>query len=141
MTVVLDSNVWVSALEFGGTPGIALTQALTIDQVAISDFIEREVTRVLAEKFGRDAGELQATLEELLRGVRRVKVRGRIAGVCRDANDIMVAGDRDLLKLKIYEGIGIITRADYVRLASEVELNWLRRAVDLFKSRVPQSNW
>jgi hypothetical protein len=28
--VVLESNVWVSALEFGGTPGIALTQALTI---------------------------------------------------------------------------------------------------------------
>jgi hypothetical protein len=56
--VVLDSNVWVSALEFSGTPGLALTQALTIDQLAISDFIEHEVVRVLTRKFHREPGAL-----------------------------------------------------------------------------------
>lgn len=54
MRVVLDTNVWVLALEFGGKPRFALDHALSVDQPAISDFIEAEVLRVLTFKFGRD---------------------------------------------------------------------------------------
>jgi len=52
--VVLDTNVWVSALEFGGVPDRAVFRALTVDQPAISDFIYTEIVRVLTGKFGRD---------------------------------------------------------------------------------------
>jgi predicted nucleic acid-binding protein len=69
--VVLDSNVWISALEFGGTPGLALTQALTIDQLAISDFIEHEVIRVLTRKFQREPDALRAILDALALGLSR----------------------------------------------------------------------
>lgn len=68
MIVVLDSNIWISALEFGGAPGLALTQASTIDQLAISDFSENEVIRVLTRKFHRDSAELRAVLDEILLG-------------------------------------------------------------------------
>ncbi len=130
MIVVLDSNVWVSALEFGGKPGTALTHALTVDQLAISDFIEEEVVRVLTEKFHREPAALRATLEELLRTAARVRIHGAVAGVCRDPNDnailetalaaqadLLVAGDRDLLKVRSFQGIAIVTPADYLRMS------------------------
>ncbi len=130
MIVVLDSNVWVSALEFGGAPGLALTQALTIDQLAISDFIEHEVARVLTRKFHREPGALQAVLDEILRWTYRVEIQHAVSGVCRDPNDdpiretavaaqadLLVAGDRDLLSLKSYRGIGIVTPVDYLRMS------------------------
>ncbi len=111
MIVVLDSNVWVSALEFRGTAGLALTRALTIDQLAISDFIEAEVVRVLTRKFGHDLGTLQAVLEELLRPALRVRIQNAVSGICRDANDdailetaaaaqasLLVAGDKDYVR-------------------------------------------
>jgi predicted nucleic acid-binding protein len=85
--VVLDSNVWVSALEFGGTPAFALKQALTVDQLAISDFIEQEVVRVLTQKFAHEPTALQATLEDLLRWAHRVQIRKSISGICRDPDD------------------------------------------------------
>lgn len=129
MIVVLDSNVWVSALEFGGTPGLALTQALTVDQLAISDFIEHEVVRVLTGKFHREPRALQAVLDDLLRWAYRVQVQGDVSGICRDPKDdpiletamaanadLLVAGDRDLLSLRSFQGIGIVTPVDYLRI-------------------------
>ena len=52
MIVVLDTSVWVSGLEFGGTPDRAIDQALTSDQLAISDFIHDEIVRIGVQKFG-----------------------------------------------------------------------------------------
>jgi putative PIN family toxin of toxin-antitoxin system len=128
VTVVLDTNVWVSALEFGGTPSHALTRALTTDRLAISDFIEREIFRVLTGKFRRDPQSLRATLDELLLTAFRVEVTGTLEGVCRDPfdhailetalsaeADLLVAGDKDLLSLGEFRGIQIVTPADYLR--------------------------
>ena len=127
MIVVLDTNVWVSALEFGGTPDLALFRALTHDQIAISDFIKSEVTRVLIKKFGRDPHDLQAQLDELLANAIVVEVTGEIRGVCRDPEDdailetawrahagCLVAGDKDLLSLTAFRQIPIITPSIYV---------------------------
>jgi putative PIN family toxin of toxin-antitoxin system len=128
--VVLDSNVWVSALEFGGAPGLAVTQALTVDQLPISDFIEQEVVRVLTRRFHRDPGALQVVLDDLLRWAYRVQIQNVVSGICRDPNDdpiletavsakagLLVAGDRDLLSLKSFQGIGIVTPVDYLRIS------------------------
>jgi hypothetical protein len=34
VTVVLDSGIWISALQFGGMPLLALEKALTVDRIA-----------------------------------------------------------------------------------------------------------
>jgi hypothetical protein len=81
--VVLDSNVSSSALEFGGSPELALTQAMTIDQLAISDFIEHEVVRVLTRKLRRDPLALQAVLDEILRWAYRAEIQHAVSAVCR----------------------------------------------------------
>lgn len=93
MIVVLDTNVWISALEFGGTPDLAVFRALTQDQLAISDFIRDEIVRVLTGKFGRDPAELEVQLDELLAQALWIEVTGEIRGVCRDPNARCNSGD------------------------------------------------
>jgi len=125
--VVLDTSVWISTLEFGGIPDLALVRALTVDQVAISDFIRTEIMRVLTGKFARDAAELERQLDELLVQAFLVEVTGEITGVCRDPNDnailetawkaqadYLVAGDKDLLSLGTFGGTVIVSPAAYL---------------------------
>jgi predicted nucleic acid-binding protein len=58
-----------------------------------------------------------------------VKVSGKLRGVCRDPNDdmvfecaalagasIIVAGDKDLLAVGIYQGIRVLTPRDFLHL-------------------------
>jgi len=126
--VVLDTSVWVSGLQFGGTPDRALNQALTVDQLAISDFIRNEILRILLTKFRWNRPELITLLDELLIRALVVEVRGEIAGVCRDANDdailetawragadLLVSGDKDLLSLGTFRGVSIVTSSEYVK--------------------------
>ena len=128
MIVVLDTNVWISALEFGGTPDRALFRALTQDQLAISDLIRAEIERVLTRKFDRDPVELRVVLDELLAQALRIKVTGEVKGVCRDPKDdailetawraeadCLVAGDKDLLALGKYGRTAIIPPAEYLK--------------------------
>lgn len=130
MIVVLDTNVWISALEFGGVPDKALVRALGEDQLAISAYIESEILRVLQSKFGRDPERSQVRLDELLTRAIVVKVTGEVRGICRDPKDdailetawkagadYLVAGDKDLLALKEFRGIAIVTPAEYLRLS------------------------
>ena len=54
MIVVLDTNVWISALQFAkhrGTPTRALEKAMSEDVIASCQEIEAEILRVLTEKF------------------------------------------------------------------------------------------
>ena len=128
MIVVLDTGVWVSALEFGGTPARALERALTFDQIAISEFIEHEVSRVLVHKFGWEQLDVQEEMNEYLSEALRVQPTGWLDGTCRDPNDdrvletaanakarYLVAGDKDLLTLKSFSGIDVVTPAEYLR--------------------------
>jgi len=53
--VVVDSGIWISAIEFGGTPAAALEYLLQVDDLAICAEIENEILRVLHDKFGRNS--------------------------------------------------------------------------------------
>ena len=63
MASVLDANVWLSALKFGGKPFQVVQMALdgAIDLV-ISQSIMDETLRVLCEKFGAQPPELDRAL-------------------------------------------------------------------------------
>jgi len=128
--VVLDTNVWVSALEFGGTPDRAVPRALTQDRLAISDFIRAEIASVLTGKFGRDPVELETELDELLIEARWVEVTGEVRGICRDPKDdailetawraqanYLVAGDKDLLSLGAFRGTRILSPTAYLAIS------------------------
>jgi len=79
--VVVDTNVWISALQFAkgrGTPTLALEKAMSEDVIATCDEIDGEIVRVLTEKFSWEQHRATSALQAILaRGI-RVKIRGTV---------------------------------------------------------------
>jgi uncharacterized protein len=125
--VVFDSGIWVSAMEFGGTPLEAVIRATAQDRFAVCGQIEEEVVRVLTRKFGWEAERVRADLAFYWLDAMRVELEGTVTGICRDPKDEpilecaqragaerIVTGDHDLLPLASYRAIRIMTARDYV---------------------------
>ena len=91
MIVVIDTNVWISALQFAkrrDTPALALEKAMSEDVIASCDEIDAEIVRVLTKKFSWEQHRAVSALQAILaRGI-RVKIRGTVK-VCRDSGDDM----------------------------------------------------
>ncbi len=134
MRVALDTNIYVSALTLpGGTADMALAWILAGRATALlSEPLLGEILGVLGRKFSADREELARTaifLKELTESVAprlRLDVLADVADnrilECAVAGraDVIVTGDRAVLKLRIFEGIEIITlRAFLARLADE----------------------
>jgi len=122
--VVLDSNVYVSALTLpGGRADAALSALLGGKATAlISEPLMGEVLGVLGRKFSHDREQLARTallLSELAEHVApgsRVQV---LACAVAGHADLIVTGDRAMLRLGRYEGIQIVSlRAFLERLES-----------------------
>jgi uncharacterized protein len=127
--VILDTNVWVSALQFAkqyGTPTRALEKAIGQDVIATCSEIEDEIHRVLTEKFSWESHRVHLALKAILVRSMRVQLRGTVK-VCRDPHDdmflecalrakadLLIAGDKDLLVLESYRGTRILTPAAYL---------------------------
>ena len=130
MIVVIDTNVWISALQFAkhrGTPTLAIEKAMSEDVIATCDEIDAEIVRVLTEKFSWEQHRATSALQSILaRSIRR-KIQGTVK-MCRDPGDdmflecaalakadLLVAGDKDLLTLGAYEGTRILTPSAYLK--------------------------
>jgi predicted nucleic acid-binding protein len=77
--VVIDTNVWISALQFArhrGTPTRTLAKAMSEDRIATCAEIETEILRVLTEKFLWEPTRAAAVLEAVLTRAIRVRLRG-----------------------------------------------------------------
>lgn len=130
MIVVIDTNVWISALQFAkdrSTPTLALEKAMNEDVIATCDEIDAEIVRVLTKKFFWEQHRATAALQLILARGMRVKIRGAVKE-CRDPNDdmflecaalakadLLVAGDKDLLTLGSYKATRILTPLQYLR--------------------------
>jgi putative PIN family toxin of toxin-antitoxin system len=128
--VVLDSGIYVSALEFGGPPKEAIAFAAASDQLLICDEIENEVVRVMRDKFGHHPNEILRRLSDYVRDATRITLTGTLSGVCRDPKDdfilecaalghadLIVTGDKDLLALATFRSTRILTPRQYLDLA------------------------
>jgi len=128
--VVLDTNVLVSGLLFGGTPGKLLdlwktgTIRLIMSRVMLDEFL-----RVLAyPKLRLSEEEIHYLLYvEVLPHVEMVKVRPAPILIPMDPSDDMflhcavaagakyiISGDRHLLQLKSYKRIKILSPAEFL---------------------------
>jgi putative PIN family toxin of toxin-antitoxin system len=133
MIVVIDTSVWVSALHFAlkrGTPVQAVLKATREHTIALCDPIEDEIVRILNEKFGWKTADVLPALDAVLPFPLRTNISGSLH-VCRDPNDDMVlecavdsgaqaivTGDKDLLVLDPYNGIRIVTPAEFLALTA-----------------------
>ena len=131
MRVVADTNVFISALMFGGLPGrflnLALGQRFTL---VTSNALLDELDEKLRGKFAvseRDALAIRAKLEA---NVKVVDPDFELNAISDDPDDnrvlecavmgkadFIVSGDRHLLPLGSYEGIAIVTVRQFVETA------------------------
>lgn len=133
MKVVFDTNVYVSAFLI---PGSLAEDAFLLAQrrhatLFASIPILTETVRVLRTKFHQGEEDVTAALKLIRRGATIVKPSVRIM-VLEDipdnrilecaleaAADLIVTGDRHLLRLKTFQDVAIIRVTDFLRLFPE----------------------
>ena len=128
MRVVFDSNILIAALLFHGGRGEAAVSKILdgVDALVNSRPILQEVLSVLATKFSRDMEELSRVAVVLGEMGEIVKPSCRLS-VFRDEPDnrilecavegkaeAIVTGDKEMLAIGEYEGIRLITLAEYL---------------------------
>lgn len=125
--VVLDSNIYVSALLFGGNPAAVIECAEHgLFEVSISEPIKTEVDRVLAEKFSWPKDRIHEATSYLWRQAHSINPQQTVTD-CVDPDDnrilecaleahahVIVTGDGHLLKLHPYRGISILTAKQFL---------------------------
>ena len=130
ISVTFDSNVYVSALEFGGVPlrllNMARAGAFRLD---VSNAVLNEVGRVLHEKFGWPAEKVRGLREEIEGFGNLVSPRERLTVVRADPaddmivecaaaarSDYLVTGDHHLVDLGSHLGTQIIRPSGFLAL-------------------------
>ena len=135
MRVVFDSNVFISAFVIPGSHGeraFLLAQEHRFE-LHTSVAILTETAGVLRRKFGQDESDVKQALRKIGRSATVSKPTSKLRVVADDADnrilecaldgrvDLVVTGDRHLLKLRRFEGIPIVRLADFLRLFPDVE--------------------
>ena len=127
--IVIDSNVWVSALVFGGIPRRVFE--LVIEQgisIAASEAIFTEVRRILHQKFPDFIDDFEALLVALSANLRVVSLGEITVQASRDPDDnavietalkghasFVISGDKDLLVLKEYLSVSFLTPTEFCK--------------------------
>ena len=139
MKIVIDVNVWVSGLLWGGTPDQVL-RLVRQKQVAsyVSPALIKELKTTLAKsKFRSKMSRQNQTAAKLivvavtisqsveikemtLAGLRDPKDAKILATAIAAQADVLVTGDRDLLVLQSVQGISILTPAQFLALAQSI---------------------
>jgi putative PIN family toxin of toxin-antitoxin system len=131
--VVLDSNIWVSAIIWGGLPErVVFLQKNHTIEIALSQEIFDEIKQTLFKpKLQRKLADLGFTVDACLDLIARTSVMYPIqfleVSELRDPKDAMVlataiasqadaiiSGDSDLLILKTYQNIPIFTAKQFL---------------------------
>lgn len=128
--VVLDTNILISAVVFGGKPREILKQAIEGKiRLAVSEPIIKEIREVLGrDKFGYPASMIHFIIGELESIAEFVEPQKKIEIIKKDVEDnrilecavvfgadVIISGDNHLLELKIYNGIKIIRASDFLK--------------------------
>ena len=130
MRIVVDTNVLASAVFFGGKPGelLRLILARYVSAVATQEILDeyQDTIDYLLEKYkGR---ELHFSAVPIYSTMEIIPAKTRVS-VCRDSDDdkfiscaidgqcyYVVSGDKDLLTLKKYRHVKIVTVSEFLNL-------------------------
>ncbi len=126
--VVADSNIYISALNFGGRPDEVLALARrSVISLFISQHILQEIDGVLRSKFGWPARHARAALTLIRAYAAKVDPQERISVISRDDADnrviecaltaqaeVIVSGDSRLLDLRSFRGVRILTPTQFL---------------------------
>jgi putative PIN family toxin of toxin-antitoxin system len=125
--VILDTNVVVSSLVFGGKIRTILDLVFAGElQMVSCQELEEEILRILVAKFGFSFEDM-ITAKKLIGVAKTHVITKPYPKISRDKDDnfllalvsvsktkILVTGDKDLLVLKKYSGCKIITASQFL---------------------------
>lgn len=128
--VVIDTNVWLSGLVFGGQPGEVLKLFAEGSVIVVTcEEALSELRRKVIQKFSLFSPYLDLLEASIRKDGELVYVGSQPVTVCRDPDDNMfletaiighcqyiVSGDHDLLTLKNYKNIKIIKPSDFLKI-------------------------
>jgi len=121
MRIVLDSNIWISALVFGGNPR-KLLETIVADghEIVVCEELFTEIRRILHKKFPYFINDFEELVVVLKPSTKKVKLGSVSLKVSRDPKDdfvietavignapYIISGDKDLLVIGKYESISI----------------------------------
>lgn len=126
MKIVLDSNIIVAAYAGRGLCNSLFELCLDRYSVVISNFILEEVYRTLYSKLKMPKKNVQIIIDYLKEFCILSEYEKLISKVCRDKNDddiialalsnnadYLITGDKDLLVLKKYKNIKILSPREF----------------------------
>lgn len=133
MKVVFDTSVYISAFAIQGSLAEHAFLAAVKGKIKLftSPAILTETANKLQDKFGASEEEAILVLRQVNKSAEIVKPRikvdilkdepdNRILECAATAKaDLIVTGDKQILKLKSYEGIGICRVADFLRVIND----------------------
>lgn len=128
--VVVDTNVWISGIVFGGKPEQVLRRLLDgAADLIISEELIAELRQKMTQKFPDYLTRFNKIEASVREDVELVKPDKFLAPVCRDPDDdkfietalagganYIVSGDKDLLDIGKYQNIRIIKPAEFLKL-------------------------
>jgi len=123
MKAVFDTNVLVAAFVTEGVCAKLLGRARRKQlDLVISLFILKEFENVLLKKFSASKEQIRTATKLISEAAQIVSHESMVSGICRDPDDdqilscalsaeadYLVTGDMDLLELKEFHGIKILT--------------------------------
>jgi len=128
--VVIDTNVFISGLNFTGKPSEVLELFWKGEiKVYISPFILKEIEKILREKFGWSEGQIQRILNRIKVKSIEVHPKAKVSIIKGKDDDnrilecaaegkvqYLISGDkRHLLPLKEYQGIKILPASEFLK--------------------------
>lgn len=131
LRVVIDTNVLISGIVFGGTPERLVRMFVdgSIDTV-ISEELLTELRRTINRRFPNFVPRLDELEVSLRAEALLVPLGSKTVTICRDPDDnkvietaligkcqYIVSGDKDLLDLGSYEGVTVLPPAEFLQIA------------------------
>jgi len=128
LKVTADTNIYISAFNFGGKPRAILELARAGQiKLAVSNAILTEVSRILHNKFHWTRDDVHDAVDLVVAFANYVHPYEKIEAVPTDPDDnrvlecavkagssVIVTGDTDLLTLRRFRGIEIVRPSDFL---------------------------
>ena len=127
MKILIDTNILISGLFFQGLPKILLNEIdfekfkVCVNEEIISEYKEQIYKKILNPKYTLNEGLFEKFFERLQKFERKSDLK-----ICRDPKDdkfincaidvkaiYIVSGNNDLLTIKNFEGIEIVTAREF----------------------------
>ena len=129
MKIVLDTNIFISSFFWGGNPRKIMERIIDgKDKLFVCKEILQEITSVMTRpKFNVSNEYITRFISSIEDIANHIVLSGIVQQVCRDSEDdkilecallanadYIITGDADLLVIKEFRGIKIITASEYV---------------------------